>query len=1422
MSASNPPTSSWKVPLSLVALALALTGSTRLVKYLVLAPIVVLVGTIAILGGTVWVARVIDLKEQARARLGRDSSGGPGTSDNPSRRATIRRVPPLHFTSPAAWSMTQTKAAWESAPSGARRSPARETFPTAPPFLLDALDDLLSLITRDFVLKWYASMSDSPAFPNAVEQTILDSIARLSTRVSTVDWSDVLVGRILPLLTQHLDTFRSAEHALRRQDVRTDLTESDELDLFLASRFAAELASGRLHEAVDVASPNSRPAEEAWLRSLFGRILPLVLPEREVDSQAVAIMVREIVASAVMLPIFDMLGDPDFWNRIIDDKAGSAIRDQNMVDQFRQALDQQGPLPNNMARSASISTSKEKVGDSTPRTENISVRTGQKQFDSWLKGISKTKNVADAKRLRSDVSTQIRKAKALVDGKAPEDTVEGVKVAAWLVFIERLVSAKRAIEQRIAELGGQTGEARRPYAATLDGSCPVAVRLVDILSNPTSLSYFLEFQERRKASQRVQFWLLVQGLKDPLEGLVDPSPGLPISSSSGLVDDDLKLIWDTYLARDPFRSSPAHLETIRSYLDRSPVVVPTSADVQRVRSAVFAIQHEVLAKMEEVDFVEFARSDLYFKAIAHLASSPAPPQVSSPTTLHFDLLDAVETPQSPTALAHPPLFSRPSAPLIVPHRSPSPASPMSLPGKGLTLQRTETAPPQVTFEDPFDPPKMRRVGSDGGGASTRLAPTSRKASSGSLDTQRSTSSTLARTKGPALSDSLEFLMASPDPGVTDERLPLFGTSDEGTEGQGQGDEAGSGELVDRSPASEDDYVQVQTIEAIQDALNSILETNARPVTAAMPSVRSPSPLPGISSDERGRSQPTRRDQPLLPPPRHHSLSTVTSSPTSSAILPPPKRTVSNGSAPLPSTRSRTVFDDAASIDDVDAGADDDVEPDFNPQSIRFAAPGDLHLPGEIVRLSKSLEKLRGQESVVGALIRKAELTGNSSELKILIKSRESLRREIRAATFQKDQYELQESENQLTPTGTRVTIPGTTVGQAEGQQQFQLYLVEVHQVNADGSFRSGWIVTRRYSEFAALYAKLKDKFVPARYLEFPGKRIVTSYSKEFIEQRRIGLERYLQALIKIPIICRSQELRAFLSQHTISLPKSDPSRRVPAGLSSNQNFIRTFYRSVTSGIDDVLGTSTTSMMDTIIERLSQQAAEFAGTGGIREEDLVDKSTPSTTGGMGQFKVGEEGLTYFTAPICDLFVTIFELREKNNWLRRQAILIVLQQVLGGTIERKFRDSVKMLLAPPQLTTYIASLKAALWPDGHLRPKAPPRTTEDKRLTKESANRKLSALMPDVAANLIGRHNARQGAKTLFAIVQNKRLLKHLIFSIVDEVISILFPELRSVPPPSAHSRATLASSGSAVGAHPSTSRSSGSSLALTLQRPLFVT
>lgn len=162
-----------------------------------------------------------------------------------------------------------------------------------------------------------------------------------------------------------------------------------------------------------------------------------------------------------------------------------------------------------------------------------------------------------------------------------------------------------------------------------------------------------------------------------------------------------------------------------------------------------------------------------------------------------------------------------------------------------------------------------------------------------------------------------------------------------------------------------------------------------------------------------------------------------------------------------------------------------------------------------------------------------------------------------------------------------------------------------------------------------------------------------------------------QALVRDPVICQSGELRSFLSQQNISLPQLDlEAGKRNATYFPGQGLVRSFYRTVTSGIDEMFSAGPSSMMDTIIQRLSQQAAELSGLSGIgvQDEDLVGQLLAGKSGIGGQGSSAQEGMTYFTAPICNLFVTLFELKEKNNWLRRQAILIILQQVLGGTIER----------------------------------------------------------------------------------------------------------------------------------------------------------
>lgn len=209
-------------------------------------------------------------------------------------------------------------------------------------------------------------------------------------------------------------------------------------------------------------------------------------------------------------------------------------------------------------------------------------------------------------------------------------------------------------------------------------------------------------------------------------------------------------------------------------------------------------------------------------------------------------------------------------------------------------------------------------------------------------------------------------------------------------------------------------------------------------------------------------------------------------------------------------KQRVVFDEPLSNDTADneEPEEEDASPDEH-GTFQPAAPGDLQLSYEIDRLGKRIAHLEAQHTMLETLIKKAELTGDTQELRLLRKSKGSMTRELRELHFQKQQYEQQESANRLISDRTKVSIVSSAVADEDGKQVVR-YLVEVQQLAADGSHASGWVVARRYNEFHNMHVKLKERYALVKNLEFPGKRLVTSLSGSFLDTRKYALEKYLQ------------------------------------------------------------------------------------------------------------------------------------------------------------------------------------------------------------------------------------------------------------------------------------------------------------------------
>ncbi|KAI9483361.1 MAG: PXA domain-containing protein [Benjaminiella poitrasii] len=1496
-----------------------------------------------------------------------------------------------------------------------------------------AFDTLLKYVMRDFIQSWYVKITgnlDEQTFPTSVENIIRKVAANISNRLEQADLLQLLVIKLIPRITSHISDFRTAEIALRGKSLERSVTQSDELDLLLASRFRASPSStskgGKgLHKALtSVAMTTTKPTEIAYLRQLLNSILPLLIDTKDIDSGPVKVIIREIVSNSVLQPVLDMLADPDFWNQMIDTYLGKAIMEQKMVKQLREVLDRHSTTHDGIdpedIMDDFLQTSKKKISkksstsilaneEDSPDYKNKSEEgddalfndptesdandylsmfsrkkynssnnffkiplydstntfgikshkkkekrysmLGRRSFQDFLQTIQEEKNLLDLKRVRNDIMTQIRKKKAQITDRDPEEIVDGEKVEDILLYVSRLSIAKKRVDKRIATLSGEQFDLNKSSLPMISGESSndrsldntrkqslshVVTNyytLRDILTNTSGLSYFMEFMDRREDVIKLQFWLIVEGFNN--------TETITIEEKKTFLKD-VRMVYEMYFdvesnavaqhrllhhATDPLVSDLK--EAIR--LAEESLAVETKSSEKN--NAVFVnhiselhlclrrIQQHVFWEIEKEHFPYFKRSDLYFKFL-----SSAPPVATSneagayqsrrsldETTLykssnsnndpHNTVEMSLSTSTSTTSIHRLNINNRPAS---VHETS------LSSPAKVLATPTLSTS--RLSTND-FNHVKNNKLASAQLKASLSVhygkTRGHQRALSDSTSKPPSNSRFLSFSNMFTASRLWNYAPDRQEQHATNYSSSSVPSSIKSLDVTTEDDDYDDDEVLDVDHKEEPRparLVRSNTVEAVEAELRSILDgkistdvddalvnsdeqvietdknipnkqckTTAKkpqslPTTSlSSQSIQSPPPAlkPSLSSTLPssalllGRSKGTKSST-AVPVQHVYALPSWTSSGGTKtiseiehdkleSIVPPTNKinSTSNNNKLLSSTdngKNEEIL--AALVNETNIANNDKKESPTSSimsqddncgnnealassnvsNNVHFAPPGDLMLATKVQQLSEEMEKLKGQEAIVDALIIKAESQNKVEELRILKKSKTIFRQELQQIEYQKLQYELQEIENVLIPNRSQVKITNATMGTDQHGEFALLYVIEIQQLDVNNNFASGWIVARRYSEFFSLHQQLKEKYPRLKIIEFPAKwpSLLNKLQRSFVEARRISLERYLRTLMEDHEICQSQELRSFLSQQNTFAPSADnPTAEWPlvggrattsssnsslqslilasssssspsvqnlqksiATIDNYQNnsqlalqkkpskgFMRHIYKTVAAGIDDILVEP--SMLDLITHRLGEQVTGFSSEGSNNHQANYNYNNTnaqiSATDDLSD-SLKTENFTRFTEPLCDLFIEMFELKDKTNWLRRQAVVIIIQQILEGTIERKLKETFKYVSSSSMIVSYFDKLMDSLWPGGESLRFKEPRKLEEKIHTREEANRKLSTWLPDLLGNMVGRQNARKGSRRLFTVLQNKRLNQDLVYTLLDEIIYALFPEL----------------------------------------------
>lgn len=429
--------------------------------------------------------------------------------------------------------------------------------------------------------------------------------------------------------------------------------------------------------------------------------------------------------------------------------------------------------------------------------------------------------------------------------------------------------------------------------------------------------------------------------------------------------------------------------------------------------------------------------------------------------------------------------------------------------------------------------------------------------------------------------------------------------------------------------------------------------------------------------------------------------------------------------------------------------------------IHTAAPSNLGLTETISNLSEDIDRLYQQKDVVEFMLRKAELVNNRQDMRILEKSSSSLQREIQFKELQRQQYIVQESDNSLYGKSD-IQIQSYMYANDKYGAGYVLYFVEVSRFDEDGNLSAGWIVARRYSQFLELHQHLRETFAQVRLLEFPKKRMLIKFqNRGQVDNRRIALERYLKELLKLPEVCQHKEFRYFLSSESLH-GKSGESAFVSSGNSGPSS------PSVVSAITGALSPAASGLFSGL--------TGGGGSGLITSQSSIDYEESSPALLATASSSSSKGT--FVQPICDLFTQVFGLDSGDYSLRGRAIVVILSQLLGGTVEKRVREFVNKQLSARVLTDRVQTLRDVLWPngeDGEFRQRVV-RTSAQKSQCKHEASDMIKQLIGNMTSKVVGLSSSRYASNVIFAMYQNEILNAHLVYSIFDELILFLFPEL----------------------------------------------
>ncbi|XP_046424100.1 sorting nexin-13-like isoform X2 [Neodiprion virginianus] len=320
----------------------------------------------------------------------------------------------------------------------------------------------------------------------------------------------------------------------------------------------------------------------------------------------------------------------------------------------------------------------------------------------------------------------------------------------------------------------------------------------------------------------------------------------------------------------------------------------------------------------------------------------------------------------------------------------------------------------------------------------------------------------------------------------------------------------------------------------------------------------------------------------------------------------------------------------------------------------------------------------------------------------------------------------------------------------------------------DTGYQEKWHIYRRYSDFHDLHQKIKDKYYDLAKLPFPAKKAFHNMDRAVLERRMTMLNIWLQQLTRPLTVDGHLGLQSLLLTF---LEQGDYDKGVTGGhvartLDTLVNPLKTSMKNMTQAVktmpDNMLST-----VDGVMDNISKFFGNPKKNSMLYESVKVGASLDVETDDNIPLRI-----------ILLLMDEVFDLKVKNQWLRRRIVTLlrqIIRMMFGDIVNRRIVEYVSLLTSPKNVATYLKLFKHSFWPNGVKAEAKPPRDAEMKSRTRVAAKVALLSCFSDELKHIIGSETTRRGLLRVFQLFQEPVLNRRLLYVLLEGILENLFPQ-----------------------------------------------